>query len=160
MIANNIKGGKMMKKLLVFLVMIGLLGILIGLGNVAVAVDQGINVTIGENITIVITPETVEFGAVLPGSSDNDAVEDVSFDPSGSNVDVNVAVTTVSGEPFNSGLKFDGILAEGEDYDILCVGNPCTYTPLTLDTTLDVPVGSPSGAQAGTITYTITGTTP
>lgn len=127
------------------------------------AVDQGINATIGDDITIVITPTTVTFGAIMPGTANNPSTSgNVGFDPSGSNVHVNVEVTTVTGEPFHSGLKFDGILAEGKDYDIPCalVLDVCTYTLKVVVPTLDVPTGSPAGVKTGIITYTITGTTP
>ena len=148
-----------MKKILVFLVMLSLMSVM-GMFAISgvLAVDQGINVTISENITILITPSVVQFGAVLPGSSDNDAVENVSFDATGSNVDVSVEVTTVSGEPFTTGLKFDGTLAQGESYVLPCVlsGELCTYDLKTVDTTLDVPATFKKGTYPGTITYTIT----
>ncbi|MEK6887184.1 MAG: hypothetical protein AABW88_05120 [Nanoarchaeota archaeon] len=140
-----------MKKLvLVFLVMMSLLSLL--------AADQGITVTVGQDITVVINPTTVNFGSVLPDTNANGAVEDVSFDATGSNVDVNVEVTTVSGEPFTSGLKFDGTLAQGQDILLPCVlsGDLCTYVLEIVDTTLDVPDTFKKGVYPGTITYTIT----
>lgn len=148
-----------MKKILVFLVMASVLSVF-SIGNV-IAVDQSINATINGNSSILITPATVEFGAVVPGTNNNPSTSgNISFDPTGSNVDVNVEVTNVTGKPFEGGLKFDGSLAQGQDYDILCVGNPCTYTPKVVIPTLNVPIGSRAGIKTGTITYTITGTPP
>ena len=144
-----------MKKLLVFLVMFGVL--MLGVGGV-LAENQGITVTVGQDIVVVINPTTVTFAPVLPGTT-NDALEDVSFDATGSNVDVNVAVTTVSVEPFHSGLKFDTVLPEGQSYVLPCVpsGELCTYVLKTLDTTLDIPSTFQKGTYNGVITYTITG---
>ena len=148
-----------MKKLLVSALVIGFLLSFGAFG--VIAVDQDINATIDDNLTISISPATVEFGAVSAGSSGNPASSgNISFDPAGSNVNVNVDVTNVTGKPFEGGLKFDGSLAQGQDYDILCVGNPCTYTPKTVSPTLDVPIGSRAGIKTGTITYIITGTPP
>lgn len=147
----------MKKIVLVFLVMLGLMSLL-GIMVLAAPPSQPIEVTIDLSIHVVIAPGTVSFGNVLPDTVNNPAVEDVSFDATGSNVDVEVEVTTVSGEPFHTGLKFDGVTAETESYILPCVlsGELCTYVLETVDTTLDVPLAFEKGSKSGTITYTIT----
>ena len=158
------KGGKekevkmKTKKLLVFLV---IFSVMLGMIGVAIGVPQGIEVTISPDIHVVIAPTTVNFGAVIPGDGNN-AVEDVSFNATGSNVDVNVEVTIVTGDPFKDGLNFGGTLAEGQDIVLPCVhsGELCTYVLETVETTLDIPIAFQKGLKSGTITYTITEVTP
>jgi hypothetical protein len=127
------------------------------------AVDQSLNVSIGENITVQIAPETVQFGQVAPGSNNNMATNGpIAFNATGSNVDVNIEVTNVTGFPFENGLMLDGSPALGEVWDLLCIlnGGICTYAGAETVPTLDVPIGAPAGVVGGTTTYTITGPTP
>lgn len=147
-----------------FLILSVLFGVLVfSSAGVIADTGQGINASVGENISLIITPTTVEFGQVAPGTDDNDATSgDITFDAEGSNVNVNIEVTNVSGFPFETGLMLDGMPALGEFWDLMCVidSELCTYTPATTTPTLDVPVGAPPGVKPGTITYTITGTPP
>lgn len=142
-----------MKKLniLVFLVMMSVLPVVLG-------ANQGVNVTIGADIRVIILPTTVNFGSVLPNTIGNPAVENVSFNAAGSNVNVSITVTNVTGEPFYSGLKFDELLARGKSYVLPCLlsGDLCIYTLKTVGTTLDIPATFKKGIKTGTITYTIT----
>jgi len=155
---GGLKRKKKMKKLnlLVFLVMTMLFGVV---GVMADDVDQGINVTIGTTIQVIILPTTINFGSVLPNTNNNPATENVSFNAAGSNINVSVAVTSVTGEPFISGLKFDNVLVQGHaPYVLPCVlsGELCTYVLKTVGTTLNIPATFQKGTKTGTITYTIT----
>ena len=151
-----------MKKLLIFAVMFG---IIIGAINLVAAVDQGLQVTIGEDIDLLITPSTVDFGTVVPGSTDNAATNGpITFDASGSNVDVHVEVSAVTGFPFASTT----LLLDGDstpvglfwDLDCTIVNDICTYTTASTTPTLDIPLSSTPGLKTGSITYTVTGSPP
>ena len=139
-------------------------GILIASISFALAVEQDLEVTVGQNITLVISPGTVEFGIVAPGTTDNDADSgDITFDASGSNVDVTVAVTDVSGFPFESSTLFlDGDTPVGQSWFLECtiVNDICQYTTANTTPTLDVPVGAAQGNYVGILTYLITGSPP
>jgi len=147
-----------MKKSLIFLVMVNLI---FGIIDVVSATDQGIDVTIGQDIHVVIDPVTVQFGTnILPGTNNNPALNGpISFDATGSNVGVTIQVTAVTSPPFDTGLKLDNVLPTTKIFNLPCVlvSNICTYAPVTTVPTLDVPIGSPAGTKSGTITYTITG---
>ncbi len=123
---------------------------------------QNARAVISSFTSVSITPATIDFGIVVPGSDDNPASENVVLDADGSNSDVNVAVTDVSGVPFDTGLMFDGALASGQDYTIDCIdsGDICTYDLRVIVPTLDVPLGIEQGEKTGVVTYTITGSTP
>jgi len=157
------KGGlhtKRMNKNLIFSVLLGIM--LICVPGVF-AEDQGINVTIGEDISLIITPTIIEFGPVPPDSTNNPALNGpITFNATGSNVDVNIEVTNVTGFPFESGLLLDTLAPVGQDWDLPCVivDNLCTYTQEITFPTLNVPVGAPQGVNQGVIIYQITGTPP
>ncbi len=149
-----------MNKLLTTLVIASF--ILTGVTGVFAA-DQDITVTIGEDINVVISPGTVEFDTVAPGTNDNPATNGpIEFDATGSNVDVNIEVTDVMGFPFEDGLMLDGVPALGSSWDLICtiVDSLCTYTTESTVPTLNVPTGAAQGINPGTITYTITGSPP
>jgi hypothetical protein len=154
------KGGlKEMNKTFVLTTLIGVF-VLNVLSVSVLAVDQGINATISEDITVIITPETITFGTVAPGSIDNVATNGpIEFDATGSNDDVHIEVTAVSGFPFDDGLMLDATPALGQFWDLLCtpISDVCTFSVESTIPTLDVPAGAPAGNAAGTITYTITG---
>ena len=146
-----------MKKSLIFLVMVSLT---FGMIGVVSATDQGIDVNVGQDIHVVINPVTVQFSGVIPGTNNNPASNGpISFDATGSNVDVTIQVTTVTNPPFDTGLKLDNVSPTTRIFNLPCVlvSSICTYAPVTTVPTLDVPIGSPAGIKSGTITYTITG---
>ncbi|MFH1591901.1 MAG: hypothetical protein ABIB47_00855 [Candidatus Woesearchaeota archaeon] len=109
--------------------------------------------------TVLISPSLLNFGSLIVGSINNPGPS-VTIDPTGSNTNVSVEVTDVTEFPFETGLKFNGILAEGQVFAINCVesGNMCTYTPEIITTTLDIPSGAVSKPYMGTVVYTITAT--
>ena len=150
-----------MKKLLLFLVMFG---ILISTMSFALAVDQGLTVTVGQDINLVITPSTVDFGTVVPGAGKPAVNGPIQFDATGSNVDVTVTVSAVTGFPFaGATLRLDGDSTPvGLSWLLSCVpvSGVCTYAVASTVPTLDVPVGAPKGTHIGTITYTVTGPSP
>ena len=155
------KGGKkeMMKRILSLVILMSLVfGVLLLFNTGFVLADnqgQDINASIGENITLFINPTTVEFGPVAPGTTGTS--NNITFNATGSNVNITIDVTSVTGEPFASGLMFDGALATSYFKSMDCVisGAICTYGILTIVPTLVVPVGSPAGTKTGVITYTI-----
>src|SRR3989344_6653763 len=132
--------------LLTFGVFLGVSGFVLG------AIDQGVNATVNENISILITPSVVEFGAIIPGSSNVCANNGpISFDATGSNTNVTINVTSVTSIPFGNGLKFDGTNPVGQVFNQNCdvVSEVCTYTPVNTTPTLNVPVGTPIGPKIG-----------
>src|SRR3989344_4739338 len=97
----------MMKKLLVFLVMIGVMGVMV----VAVSPETlPTTIVISEDITISVTQSTLDFGTVLPNQVKEAENDPIVFDPDGSNVDVTVTVTDVTGDEL-----FDDIEVMGTD---------------------------------------------
>ena len=151
-----------MKKLLVFAVMFG---IFVGMMGFAFAAEQGVEVEVGEDIHLLITPETVDFGTVVPGP-DNPATTNgglIEFDADGSNVDVTVTVDDVTGFPFAGATLFlDGDDPIGKSWFLECVPEDdiCTYVVRSTVPTLDVPVGTSQGTYLGAITYLVTGSPP
>jgi len=151
-----------MKKLLVFAVMFG---ILISTVSFILAVDQGLEVDVGEDIHLLITPETVDFGTVVPGPNKPATNGPITFDATGSNVDVTVTVSDVDGFPFEgSTLLLDGDSTPiGKSWTLECTENVeevCEYDLASTVPTLDVPLGTSQGTHLGTITYTVTGPSP
>ncbi len=140
-----------------FLVLAGFVVLALS-GFVLAQTPQPITVTVGDTIVVAITPPTVDFGNVATGTQNAPAISgDIMFNASGSNVNVSIEVTNVTGFPFTTGLKLDGAAPIGQSWDLLCnlVSNICTY-PLQLVTpTLTVPTGTPAGITPGTIVYTI-----
>lgn len=123
--------------------------------------DQNIQVRINEDIKLSISPLTLDFGALMPGMIDS-AGPPVTFDATGSNVDVSVTVSTVIGFPFDTGLKFNGAAPGGQSALLPCViqSDVCTYTTIDWTTSLSIPSGTPPGLLSGTIVYSISGPTP
>jgi hypothetical protein len=122
------------------------------------AVDQPINGTISSDIVCAIGPATVIFGPITPGTNGNAATNGpITFNATGSNVDVAVTVTSVTGSPFSTGLRLDGAdpISRVFNLDCVVVSNICTYSIATTTPTLNVPKGSPAGLQTGIITYTV-----
>ena len=146
-----------MKKLLILAVF----GIVIASLSFIAAADQGLEVTVGEDITLLITPSIVDFGTVVPGLGKPAVNGPITFDATGSNVDVHVEVSAVTGFPFaGSTLLLDGDSTPvGKFWDLVCLTplTVCTYAPAFTTPTLDVPIGTSKGSYEGTITYTVTG---
>jgi len=147
---------KLLSLVLIMSVLVGVCGVL---GDTA-------TVTVGEtNITLDISPSLIEFGPQLPGVTDVSAISSnvtISANTYGNNMNIYVDVT-VSGEPFESNLKFNSDIANGmSTIDLLCddFTGVCMYTDVVLIPTLTIPIGTPAGEQIGTVTYTITGSAP
>ncbi|MAG27353.1 hypothetical protein CMI47_17610 [Candidatus Pacearchaeota archaeon] len=154
-----------MKKLLISFIVLGIFSIFGSIG--VLAVDQGINASVGENITVLISPAIVEFGPLLPGTFNNPAITgDITFNATGSNSNISIEVVDVDGTAFAGNLFLNAIdpLVGLVTLDLDCTptGLPaiCAYPLGTLIPTLNVPTGTPAGVQSGIITYLITGTPP
>ncbi len=131
----------------------------------AFAETQGVTVTIGQDIHLVISPTTVNFGSVSPGTSNNPSTNgNITFDATNSNVDVTITVASITGFPFQTGLMLDGASATGQDWTLPCVkegeSDVCTYTMQSTVPTLNVPIAAAQATQNGVITYTVSGPTP
>ncbi len=126
--------------------------------------SQEVEVEIVQLTLASITPVSLNFGSLSPGTNDNPAVNGpIMFDATGSNTNVRVEVSAVTGFPFETGLKLDGDDTPfGKFWNLDCVenNNVCTFTPATTVPTLSIPAGAISGLKTGMITYTITGPTP
>lgn len=150
----------MKKNILVLTALLGILVFSMG-GVLAVDANQPVQVTIGTDVTVAITPNPLDFGSV-PAGSVNFTGPDVHFNATGSNVNVTVAVTNVTGVPFATGLKFNSITPIGQIAFLPCtvVADVCTYTPVDWTTSLSIPIGTPAGLKSGTITYDVAGPSP
>jgi len=147
-----------MKKILAFLVMVSFMSAIV------IAVDQNVDVTIGDTAGIVVTPTpTLSFGSVLQGTNNNAATNGpITLAPvTGANTDMTIAVS-VSGAPFATGLKFGETLASGQIFNLGCtlLGDVCSYTNIVITPTLDIPMGFAASSPTGVITYTVTGVPP
>ena len=124
---------------------------------------QQVDVEIVALTLISISPITLNFGPLVPGTTDNPALNGpIIFDATGSNTDVNIEVASVTGFPFADGLEFDGLDPVGKDWDFTCVvvDNICTYETQSTEPTLSIPAGAVIGEHIGTVTYTVTGSPP
>ena len=150
-----------MKKLLLFWVMFG---VLVSMSSSVLAVNQGLNVTIGEDIHLLINPNIVDFGTRVPGTGYSALNGPITFDATRSNVDVTVTVSAVTGFPFDSAtLLLDGDSTPvGLSWTLVCKTplTVCTYDVASTVPTLDIPTGASQGNHVGTITYTVTGSPP
>ncbi|MFH1803123.1 MAG: lamin tail domain-containing protein [archaeon] len=118
--------------------------------------EQNLIVTIAGRIVFNVFPRLLDFGLVQPGSFDNPATNGpIIFDVTGSEQDVNVQITNVTGFPFEDGLKIDGSPALGASWFI-----PFTNPIVNATPTLDIPSDAQAGQAEGTIIYTVTGPTP
>ncbi|MBU0760248.1 MAG: lamin tail domain-containing protein [Nanoarchaeota archaeon] len=118
--------------------------------------EQSLLVTIAGRIVFDILPRQLNFGIVQPGSTDNPALNGpIIFNVTGSEQDVNVEITNVTGYPFEDGLRIDNNPALGSHWFI-----PYTSPIVNATPTLDVPEEAPPGQAEGTIVYTVTGPTP
>ncbi len=128
-------------------------------GNIVASFEgQDVEVEIDSSINVVVNPPTLNFGTIVAGTIDNPALNGpVSFDASGSNVNVRVEVTDITEGIFENGLKFDEDLALGQTFDLTCDDGSgvCAYELITTIPTLDIPTGTPRGTKTGTITYTL-----
>lgn len=143
-----------MKKLLLFLVF----GVMIA--GIVMATPQKLIVNIGDDIVIAITPDMINFSSVMPGTDDNPAINGpIKFNATGSNTNVTIEVTNVTGVPFEDGLELDGANPIGRTFHLDCVTVDyiCTYSIVSTVPTLNVPKGLFKGMKEGNITYTITG---
>ena len=110
-----------------------------------------------------ISPITLNFGPLTPGTTDNAALNGpILFDVTGSNTNPTIEVASVTGFPFADGLEFDGANPVGQDWNFICVvvDNICTYETQSTEPTLSIPSGAVIGERIGTVTYTVTGSPP
>jgi len=147
------------KKIIYFLALFGILA-LFNFSASVIATNQPINATINENVIVSIMPGTIEFGDVNPGDVDVAATNGpIIFSANGSNANVTISITNVTGFPFATGLMIDAAIPSNYSVTILCtiVADVCTYTDVTAVPTLSIPAGAPVGDVAGAITYLIQG---
>ncbi|MBU3906738.1 MAG: hypothetical protein KKA64_00635 [Nanoarchaeota archaeon] len=154
----------MKKFLLVFLAMmlvVGIVGIVM-----ATSAPQGVSVPVTGTSSMTISPGTVTFPSVTPGTPRplDDAITftaDV-----GSNEDFSISVLSVT-DIFSGNIdvsiadaaSFGALESFSANMDCITDGvTPCTYNAITLDAILDVPSGTPAGSHSGVITYLITAT--
>ncbi len=130
-----------MKKILVFLVMMSLLGVMVW------AVDQGAEVDVSFDSTFVPTPDPIDFGILFPGDNN---VQAITLTPGTSDLAISVDIT--------GAVLLQGILADRTGSYIAYDDDSFTMiasTPLIFNTKLVVPLGQDSGSYSGTITYTV-----
>ncbi len=123
--------------------------------------SQIIEVDIDEDISLSISPSTLDFGVLKAGTIDNPG-QNIIFDATGSNTDVTVEVQGVTGFPFETGLKFNSLVPIGQSETLNCVvvGTACTYSSVEWTTSLTIPAGTVSMNYQGTVVYLVTGPTP
>lgn len=149
------------KKILMSLMVLSLFAVM-----PMIMADTNLTVTIqGINACVDITPDALDFGSIMPPVTNiaESTGKVVTFTPCQSNNQNLKIDTVVTGEPFASGLKFDGALANENSYTITCVDNgsgSCSYTARTLIPTLDVASVLTAGQKTGVVKYTITATSP
>ena len=146
-----------MKNNLVSLIILGVL--VLGMIGFVAADTQPVQVTIGEQIVIAISPTLLDFGTLSPGNT-NIAGSDIVFDATGSNVDVTVTVSDVTEFPFATGLMINGLAPIGQSTTLPCtldVNNLCTYTQQNWKDSISIPIASPKGVFNGAIVYTVSG---
>jgi len=122
---------------------------------------QDVQVEVDADISVSISPSTLDFGNLRQGTIDNPG-PNIKFSAQGSNVNVTVTVTNVTGFPYETGLNFNTMNPIGQIATMNCMpsGNTCTYTDVEWTTSLTVPPGTMAGNYAGTVTYQIAGPTP
>lgn len=142
---------KKLISLIVLLIIVSAFGV--------IGVDQNINAAITSVISVTISPTTLDFGSVAPGTN-NKVAGPIGFDATGSNVNVKVEVTDVTGNSLFDNIE---VTTSGGARNIIgatdimpCVDTlgTCTYAILSWPTTLDVPGGFPAGPITGAIVYT------
>ena len=132
-----------MKKFLVFLVMLSLVGVMV------LAVDQGAEADVESCLTLIPTPDPIDFGSMIPGGS---STESTTLTPCTSDLSVSVSIT---GEDFVVDMEAD---RDGDTVFSAYNGDSFIITadtPITFDTKVTAPIGKTSGAYSGTITYTV-----
>jgi hypothetical protein len=153
-----------MEKYLVFLLVFSMA--IFGCINVSADIQnqtQNLTVDIPQVINVAITPSSLNFGSVIPGTNNVLPINNpISFNATGSNVDLVIITASVSGLPFETGLRINGASPASLNLPINCtkVANICNYELKQQSASLDVPVGFTAGTANGVITYTITGSIP
>lgn len=153
----------MIKKYLVLMMAFSLMFGVVGV----IAEDQGVEVIVSPTSSASINPTTLNFGTILPGTPN--LLEDaITFSAdAGSNEDMTITVTGVTGIFANNidvsiadAATFGPLESFTDVLECVIVSEVCTYTDIVLDATLDVPPGTPAGDQTGTISYLLTGAPP
>jgi hypothetical protein len=152
-----------MKKILgiLVLIMIGMMGV--------VSAFEGTVIVNNQPIVFTLTPNTLDFGSIIPGET-NPSTFPIVFQVTSANVpSVTIDVTSVEGSTVLNNIKVSNnawvterpIQDLAGTIDCVNVDGLCTYpTSLTWLARLTVPLGTPSGTYTQTITYTINGAPP
>jgi hypothetical protein len=134
-----------MRKLLVFLVMLGIFGFL-GASFVSANSTQNVTSIVTADLNLVPTPNPLDFGSLFPGQSS--AIKIITLTPGTSNLLVTPSATSI----------FQYIqLNIGNGYNV--IGNETISITASqakdINSRLDVPVGYHSGTYSSIITYTV-----
>jgi len=161
------KGGEKMNKLVLVLAMLSLMG--------AFAMAESLQITtiVGDQpISFALTPDTLDFGTLIPGGSAGNSVAPITFTVNSGNQDVSLTVTDVTTDILGNNLftlidlSKDGstwadIIGVTETVPCAPVNEVCTYTQvLSWNAKLAIPAKTTPGTKTGTIVYTVTGQPP
>lgn len=149
----------------IFLGFLVLASILFSAGFVAASLNQTLSVNVNQVINVAVSPANIVFAAGNPGQTVSGNT--TSFDPSGSNVNMIIVTASVTGKPFDTGLRLDSLTPNLWNMTILCQpdnNSICNYNSppqnLNVNPTLIIPSSFAAGSFNGVITYTITGSNP
>lgn len=149
------KGGEKMKKLFLILAILCLGAVMPMISAAQTQQTQPVSVTVAEETKLTIAPASLDFGSarpLIPKEGQN-----VTFDSTGSNVDVSVGSSVEQGSIFENinFLLSGGVLKNIKEFSIsLPISSPIG----TVGTQISVPTGIIPGLRTGIITYTITST--
>lgn len=149
-----------MENNLLFFVCFALIVLNAGFGFAADS-TQEVRANINQTIFVTILPSSINFGDLHTGVVDSPG-PNITFDATGSNVNVLVAISSVEGILFNTGLKLNGLPFVPQLRALPCVvvDGICTYEIKSTTTSLSIPVGTPAGQHLGAIVYSISGPPP
>jgi len=126
---------------------------------------QNLSISVDLVTSVQITPVTVDFGSIVPGTVNNPTINGpIRFGADNSNVDLIIVYASATGKPFDTGLKLNGKTPGNFNVTMDCIRNPtngvCAYSDESANATLDVPKGFRAGTSMGNITYIITSSIP
>jgi len=117
--------------------------------------EQGVSVTIGEDILVTVDPSNLDFGVVKPSESPKLGPK-IYFNSSSSNVPVRITAQVSDNDLFE-GVDLD--LGEWTAIEEAII-DLLAGEEKEVDTRITIPLGTGPGAESGTITYTVTGLPP